>query len=138
MCIRDSINLVTPGVPTDLKAMVFLQATDIGLNGSVMYLRWNEPYNADLFDVQYYSVQVTIPQQISPLYTANVTSTEMFMRMELPVIPNDMNLSVAAVSRCSEIQGQQVVFEYKHYGETAADVAIKFPLIYALCHYSSY
>ena len=115
-----------PGVPTDLKATVTLQANDTGINGGVMYLRWNEPHNADLFDVQYYSVQVTIPQQSSPLYAANVTSTELLMRMELSVIPKDMNLSVAAVSRCSETQGQQVVIQYKHYGETAADVATEY------------
>ena len=52
----------------------------------------------------------------------------MLMRMELSVIPRDMNLSVAAVSRCSETQGQQVVknIQYKHYGETAADVATEY------------
>ena len=112
------MNAVTPGAPTDPKAHVIMQRIDTGLNDSMIHLKWNKPLNADHFDLRYYHVQATIPQQIRSFYTWNVTGTELVTRMEMPKISKDMRISVAAVSMCSELQGQEVFFNKKG-GETA-------------------
>ena len=58
-------------------------------------------------------MKATVPQQRGSLYAWNVTSMELVIQTKMPEISKDMKISVAAVSMCSQMQGQEVIFNKK-------------------------